>query len=343
MVAADDDMAHDVRPLVTVSAGLGPDARERIEAVLAPVARVAWLDEAGPDQRARWLGASRVVLAWAPHRELSPAEQGGLARVALLQLLSAGADHVDFTRLPSTLTVASNVGAYARPMAEHTLAMVLALAKRLFAHHLELRQGVFDQFSESRALAGATAAILGFGGIGREVARLFRAFDVRILAVNRSGRSAEPVELVGTTADLPEILPRADIVVVTLPLNRGTRGLIGRRELGMMKPDAVLVNVGRGETIDQAALYEHLRRTPSFQAGIDAWWTEPFRHGRFELEYPFLDLPNVIGSPHNSALVPGALAEAAQKAAENIRRFLLGQPMTGVVRPEDYVADDSAR
>lgn len=90
-----------------------------------------------------------------------------------MQLLSAGVDHIDFSRLPSNLTVASNVGAYARPMAEHTLAMALALCKRLAIYHDQLKKGIFDQFSENKSLYGANAAILGFGGIGKEVARAF--------------------------------------------------------------------------------------------------------------------------------------------------------------------------
>ena len=329
-------MGQAEKPLVAVSFDLGLEAKNRIEAVLAPVARIVYLNDLDTEGRAEVLGASRVVLAWAPHEEFSQAEETLLGGVAFMQLLSAGADHLDFARLPATLTVASNVGAYARPMAEHALAMVLALSKRLFAHHAQLRRGVFDQFSENKALAGATAAILGFGGIGREVARLFVAFDMHILAINRSGKSPEPVEFLGTPADLGSVLPRADIVVITLPLNRATRGLIGGRELKQMKPDAVLVNLGRGEVVDEDALYRHLKDTPTFMAGIDAWWTEPFRHGRFETKHPFLDLPNVLGTPHNSALVPGSLTAAVQQAAENIRRFLLAEPFAGLVRPEDY-------
>lgn len=324
------------KPLVAVSFNLEAEAKGRIEEVLDPVARIAYLKNLDPESRALTLGASRVVLTWAPHQELSPTEERLLENVSFMQLLSAGADHLDFSRLPADLTVASNVGAYARPMAEHVLAMVLALSKRLFAHHDKLRRGVFDQFSENKALAGATAVILGFGGIGREVARLFKAFDMRILAINRSGKSTEPVEFLGTPADLGAVLPRADIIIVTLPLNRATRGLIGERQLMQMKPDAVLVNVGRGEVIDEDAFYRRLQDTPTFMAGIDAWWTEPVRHGRFEMNHPFLDLPNVLGTPHNSALVPGSLAAADQRAAENIRRFLLAEPVAGLVRPEDY-------
>ena len=99
---------------------------------------------------------------------------------------------------------------------------------------------------------------------------------------------------------------------------------------------AILVNVARGAMIDEGALYEHLRANPQFCAGIDAWWQEPFSEGSFGTNYPFFELPNVIGSPHNSALVPGILYRAARQAAANARRFLRGEPVAGVVRRDDY-------
>lgn len=325
------------RPLVAVSFDLGQEAKEKIEAILNPVAKVVHLRDLSPEEREAALKRARALFAWAPHMELSNAEQEMLEGVAFMQLLSAGVDHLNLTRIPAGLVVTSNVGAYARPMAEHALAMVLALTKRLFIHHEKLKHGVFDQLSENKALFGAKAAILGFGGIGKAVARLLRPFGVKILALNRSGKSDEPVDFLGTLNDLDGVLQEADIVVVSLPLNRSTRGLIGKRELNLMKPDAVMVNVARGEIVEERALYEHLKATPTFMAGIDAWWTEPFKQGRFELNYPFFELPNVLGTPHNSGLVPGSLIEAVQKASENILRFLTGGPLEGVVRREDYL------
>ena len=130
------------------------------------------------------------------------------------------------------------------------------------------------------------------------------------------------------------MLRSADVVVVTLPLTTATRGLIGARELGWMRSDAILVNVARGAIVDEAALYRHLVENPCFSAGLDVWWDEPFPDDRLRVGHPFLELPNFLGSPHNSGIVPGWLEIGLRRAAENVRRYLLGEPVVGVVRRE---------
>lgn len=299
-------------------------------------ADLVFLPEVPEAERPATLRAASAALGWNLGRELSDDELAALGDVGLVQLLSAGADGLPFDRLPPGVRIASNVGAYAEPMAEHTVAMILALAKRLLIKHGELARGEFHQFPPTRTLSGAVCAVLGYGGIGRATARLLRPFGARIHAVNTSGRAEDGVEWAGTLEDLDEVLAAADVVVIALPLTSATRGLIGARELGLMKPDAILVNVARGAIVDQDALYEHLRGHPDFMAGLDAWWVEPWGSGRFELAHPFFELPNVLGSPHNSAIVPGVTETAARRAAENVARFLRGEPVRGLVRREDY-------
>ena len=136
---------------------------------------------------------------------------------------------------------------------------------------------------------------------------------------------------------LKHVLSSSDIVTISLPLMKATRGLIGKRELDWMKPDAILINVARGGIIDEGALYDHLRSHPRFQAGIDVWWIEPFGSGEFRTNFPFFSLPNVLGSPHNSAMVPGTNDDATRRAVENVKRFLRGEPVVGVVMRGDYV------
>lgn len=322
---------------IVVTFTAAPDQKALFREMLGSAASISFLDEIPPARREESLERAQILLSWNFPREIQPRDYPHLRQVRLIQLLSAGADHMPFADLPPHMVVASNAGAYAAPMAEHVLAMTLALAKRLLVENEKLKHGEFDQFTPNRSLAGATAGILGFGGIGRATARLMRAFGMRIYAINTSGVSPEPTDFLGTLRDLERVLRESDVVVISLPLSMATRGLIGKEELAWMKPDAILVNVARGAIIDEEALYAHAKSHPAFLLGIDAWWTEPFRQGAFRMEYPFLDLPNVLGSPHNSGLVPNALADAARQAAENVGHFLKGEKVTGVARREDYL------
>ena len=314
-------------------------ARERLVAVSYPVdqeymqanseilggdAEVVCTYELDEADRARALRDADALLAWDLAEEVPAGVLEGAPRLRFAQMLSAGVDGMDFTALPERLTVACNAGAYAGAMSEHVLAMTLSLAKRLPQRHAALAAGRYDKWMPALVLDGAVCGILGFGGVGIATARLMRAFGARIYAVNRTGATSEPVEFAGTLADLDQVLAAADVLVVSLPLTLATRGLLGQRELALMKPAAILVNVARGAIIDQRALYEHLATHPQFSAGIDTWWDEPAGDQPFRTDYPFLSLPNVLGSPHNSSIVPGTMLAAARLAAQNVRRYLRG-------------------
>lgn len=313
----------------------GETGRALLTEILGHVASLTFLRDAPEADRESKLSIAEVLLSWHPLRELRPEEWDVIGGVRLIQLISAGADHVPFASLPPGAMLASNAGAYAEPMAEHVLAMALALAKRLVVEHESLARGEFNQGVQNQELQGATCGILGFGGIGQATGRLMRAMGMKVFALNRSGRTEEPADFVGTLDDLEYVLRVSDVIVVALPLTAATQGLIGSKELGWMKPDAILINVARGAIIDEEALYEHLKSYKGFRAGIDAWWVEPFLHGEFRMDHPFLELPNVLGSPHNSAMVPGGMTEGLRRAVENVRRYLCAEPLTGVVRSED--------
>ncbi|HYK31605.1 MAG TPA: 2-hydroxyacid dehydrogenase [Streptosporangiaceae bacterium] len=305
--------------------------------VLGADATLVYSHQAAEDERVALVARAQALITWNPARELPPGTLASLPELAFIQLLSAGADGVDFTAIPENVALAGNVGAYATPIAEHVVAMSLALARRLPQRHAGLAAGDFNQRDRLITLNGAVCAILGYGGIGAATAALMRGLGARIYAVNSTGRTADPVDFAGTLADLDEVLSAADVLVIALPLTNKTRDLIGARELSLMKPTAIMVNVARGAIINEQALYEHLKLNPQFMAGIDAWWHEPGRSGSFRTDYPFFDLPNVLGSPHNSGIVPGVLTGAIRKAAENVRRHLRGEPVTGVMRSEDYL------
>lgn len=307
--------------------------RAAIEGVLGDV---VYLPELADGERCDALSAADAVLAWLIPNELHEDELELLGSAGLLQLLSAGADRVPFDQLPPDLPVASNAGAYSEPMAEHVVAMALALAKRLPQNQAGMRRGEFDQDTPTLTIDGAIVGILGFGGIGQASARLFARLGARVHALNRSGQTDAPVDWVGTLDELDVLLAAANIAVISLPLTRASRGLITRRELELMKPDGILVNVARAAIVDEDDLYEHLRTQPSFSAGIDTWWQEPREGEEFKARHPYLDLPNVIGSPHNSGITEGALAEAARQAAENVARHLRGEQPANLVDPSEY-------
>jgi phosphoglycerate dehydrogenase-like enzyme len=320
---------------VAVSFEPSANGRQQLPVMLGGLARVVFLPDLDAAARRRALDAATVLLTRNTASELEEAEIPHTAGLSLIQFMSAGVDFVPLERLPAGVPVAVNGGAYAEPMAEHALAMILAAAKRLLPEHRALGRGEFNQFTPTRMLRGMTVGILGFGGIGIATARLLRVLGVRVHAINRRGRSDEPVDWMGGTADLDTLLGASDVLVLSLPLTARSEGLIGERELALMKPDAILVNLARGEIVDETALYRHLVDNPRFTACIDAWWVEPLRHGEFRMHRPFLDLANVIGSPHNSASVSGWGEVALRRAAENCRRVLEGEPPAHLIGDEE--------
>jgi len=312
---------------------------ERSKAILTEelggAAEAIYLTELPEDQRAEALSRAGAVLANDTSTELRPGEAQLLRNARLLQFTAAGIDWVPTRELPPELSVAGNKGASAEPMAEHVVAMVLAAAKRLFIEQENLKRGEFNQRSPNRMLRGGVCGILGFGAVGVATARLLRAFGMKIHAVNRRGASEEPTDWIGTTDRLDEMLRAVDVLVVCAALTVHTEGLIGARQLGLMKEDAILVNVARGEIINEAVLYEHLRTHPRFYAGIDAWWIEPVRHRRFAMEHPFFDLPNVIGSPHNSAGGGVWRDVSLRRAVANCRRAISGETPLNLIGPDE--------
>jgi phosphoglycerate dehydrogenase-like enzyme len=302
------------------------DARQRaiVADALAGTAEAVYLVDLDDPGRQAALRDATVLLAWNTAKDLRIGEAHLLGAARLIQFMAAGVDFIPLGELPAAVPVAGNGGAYAQPMAEHALAMALAAAKRLPIEHAALARGQFNQFVPNRMLAGGVCGVLGFGGVGTAMARLARGIGMRVHAINRSGRTDELVDWIGTPDRLDDLLVAADVLVISAPLTRATRGLIDAGALARMKPNAILVNLARGEIIDEAAFYAHLVAHPSFTACIDAWWVEPVRHGSFRMDHPFLDLPNVIGSPHNSAQA-GSRDVGLQHALANCLRVFRGE------------------
>jgi phosphoglycerate dehydrogenase-like enzyme len=210
--------------------------------------------------RAEALRNAGVLLTFNTSKELRSGEAALLAGARLIQFMIGGVDFIPLGEVP----VATNGGGYAESMAEHALAMALAAATRLILEHENLKLGQFNQFTQNRMLAGGVCGIFGFGGIGAATGRLMHGIGMRVHAINRHGRTNERVDWIGTPERLNELLEAADVLVISAPLTRATRGLIGAAELHRMKDDAILVNLARGEIVQERPLYDHLVKNPRF-------------------------------------------------------------------------------
>lgn len=321
--------------LVAVSYRASERERRMYAEGLGAHADLVYLQDLDPAARLEHVRRADVLVGWNPRHELGRDALREFHHLRLVQLVSAGADHLDPADFPRESLLASNAGAFSEQMGEHVLAMTLALQKRLLQGHAELQKRHFDQTTPSRVLRGSTVGIVGYGGIGRAVANVFRPFGCPILAINRSGEIPDAVEFRGTLRDLKAVFSQSDIVVLTLALTPKTRGLIGREELAALRERAIFINVARADLVDEDALYMHLAEHPEVLAGIDVWWQEPFLGKPFAVRRPLLDLPNVLGSPHNSGVTDLSRLAAAQSACANVLRWLTGSAIHGALRPED--------
>jgi phosphoglycerate dehydrogenase-like enzyme len=323
---------------ILVSYSPGKAEKKIYQEVLKDLAHIAYLPESPQNRRIQLLNSADVIIALSfSQKEINHNEVPHLKKARFIQLVFAGADNIPFELIPKNILIATNVGAFAKPIAEHVLALALALAKELLPRYKLLCKGRFEQSGFLRKLNGGTCGIIGLGGNGMEIAKTMRVVGMKVHGINRSGKTDADVDFIGKVADMKRVLQASHVVVVTTPLNRETRNLIGKRELEWMKADAILINVGRGDVINQRSLYEHLRSNPDFRAGIDTWWSEPTSHGEFRLEYPFFELPNFIGSPHIADHVPDSMPNATRKALENVRDFLAGKGVRGLLKREDYL------
>ena len=195
------------------------------------------------------------------------------------------------------------------PTAEMALALLLAAARLLVPNDQALRRGDWTLRHDPppvTILHGKTVLIVGYGAIGQHVGRVCQALGMNVLAVRRqtvAPASAAPEAAVYGVAALPSLLPQADVLVVTLPLTEETRGLVGADELALLPAGALLVNVGRGPVVDEAALYQALHSRHLAAAGLDVWYrypeSEAERAHTLPSAYPFHELDNVVLSPHN--------------------------------------------
>ena len=246
-------------------------------------------------------------------------------KLRLVQLLSAGYDHVDIEAARKAgVPVCNNGGANATAVAEHAVLLMLAVLKRLVRMHNDVAAGKWRAASPAEArvyeLAGKTVGIVGLGNIGKRVVRRLAGFDVHVVYYDVRRLSEDQEDALGVRfVLLPELLRAADIVSMHVPLDDTTRGMIGARELAMMKSTAVLVNTCRGPVVDEDALHRALVDGRILGAGLDVMVDEPPRP-----DHPLLKLPNVTLTPHSAGPTWENWASRFRNGFDNIQRVAAG-------------------
>ncbi len=258
-----------------------------------------------------------------------------MPKLRLVQSHRAGVDNIDFQQIPMNVTVCGNVGAYSEPMAEHTLGMILYLAKDLGVRNSKLRSGIVD-VHDSILLKGKTLGVVGAGGIGQAVAKLSRSVGMKTLGVNTSGKAVPNFDKTFALGKVDEVLRSSDVIVLSLPLTLKTLHIIDGEKLSLMKKTCILINVARGHLIVQEALYNHLSQNPQFKCGLDVWWRFPTPNKPFTPDFPFLELANFVGTPHCSGFVPEEYESALDHALDNVVRFVKGKKPKGLADRQDY-------
>ena len=301
-----------------------------------------WIFAAGlPAAEQRALAGSCDVLVCA---RLS-AEDAAATSARFVHITGIGADRVAVHALPAG-TVVSRTGHHERSIAEHVLMVSLAHQRRLFETSSQLRAGSWRTVATAPdvpmnpTLRDLRFGLVGFGGINQQVLALGSALGARSVAVRRNPGTQVPAGLdwVKSMDALDELLAESDVVVLGVPLTGETTGLFGARELAVMKPGALLVNVSRGPVVDQEALYQALESGQLGGAALDVWWDAPSGTTAPESTQRFAQLPQVIATPHNSGHTVDTFASRVQQITANINAFAAGGSPDGQL-PAPVLAD----
>jgi len=260
-------------------------------------------------------------------------------RLQLFHVPGAGYDAVDLAALPPTAVVCNCFG-HEQAIAEYVMAALLQRHVPLGDADRKLREADWAYWAGARErvhdeLAEKTIGLLGYGHIGKAVAVRAKAFEMKVQVANRSAIEASPVVDRSFTLDaLGEFWGGVDFVVVSVPLTAETTGIVGAAAFAAMRPSAVVVNVGRGPTIDERALFDALKQRRIAGAIIDTWYNypSPQRQDVLPASLPFHTLSNVVMTPHMSGWTTGTIRRRQQTMADNIRRRAKGEPCVNVVR-----------
>ena len=282
------------------------------------------------DELVSWLAPADVVVTIRARTTFDAALLAALPKLRLIAVTGTGYNHVDVNAATERgILVCNSPGRSSQSVAELSIALLLAAMRHLPRADQAVRRADWaDPWGrfQGHDLAGHTLGILGLGNIGPIVARIARGFDMRLLAYSQNMTPERAAACGATLVPLDQLLAESDAVTIHLRLSPRTKGLLGAREIGLMKPGAVLINTSRGEIVDEAAMIEALR-AGRLSAGLDVFDQEPLPAG-----HPLLDLPNVVLTPHIGSVTEETSRRWVEGAVENAEAFAAGRP-TNVVNP----------
>jgi D-3-phosphoglycerate dehydrogenase len=263
------------------------------------------------------IGSAEVVLNIRSSSKFTGKVFDACPRLRLLSVWGTGTDHVDLAAATRHgVTVTNTPGVSAVSIAEHALALLLAVARHIPQMDAATRRGEWAR-GQSVELHGKTCGIIGLGAIGRQFARLAAAIGMRVIAWTMHPKPLPGVELV----ELEELYRTSDVVSVHLRLSPETAGFVGARQFDLMKGSAILINTARGAIVDEPGLLDALAEGRIRGAGLDVFAVEPLPEG-----HPLTFLPNVVMTPHCAGITPEALEAGLRMAVENVWAFADGHP-----------------
>ena len=321
--------------LALSSAAFAAKARILVPATLAAdLADVAKANDvelvpAKPDEMAQKIADCDAVVGIGPGPKLAEILAAG-KKLKWIQTSSAGAE--EFVAIPdlvSSPVVLTNSKILLGPgVADHAMALLLNLTRDMKWWNEQMKVGFVQKPRLPLIeLQGKTALVIGYGGIGHQIAQRSAGFGMRVLAIDVvDGPPTRDVEYVGQPEDLDRLLPEADVVFVSVPFTKATQGMIGPKQFELMKKGAYLINVGRGGVVDTPALTAALQSGKLAAAGLDVVEPEPL-----PADHPLWSMQNVTISPHAAGQMDGLRARQIELYRDNIERYLTGKPMRNLV------------
>ncbi len=245
-------------------------------------------------------------------------------KTVFMQSLSAGVDHIDFSKIDGKIIICSNADAYSVPVAEHVFALILSHLKKICKFDSEIKNNIYKrEFTGS--LYGMSVGILGYGGIGSEVVRLAKAFNMKTYGFGRTSKKDRNLDYF--TEDPDYIYENSDIIVITLPLNKYTVNFINKNSLNKIKGNTI-VNVGRSEIVNHDDMLNYLNQNKNKFFLTDVWWNEP------EIRDKIPD--NVTITPHIAGMANNYMEIPLIMAFNNVKNYLNGKP-ENIANRNDYL------